>query len=155
MQKNRKMLKTIGRYLRFWQAVASCNLSVNMNIQDKPYQIIVALSALYTAIPFIAIAILSDQQSHQWGLIGVHLSALISMVFVLRRKLSKRWVDLFKEKLAIYKPNDKLALYELLERIREKNGLDLQDLNDWYWQEMTTYEFHKEQKRTISYHKFK
>ncbi|EDA9786466.1 hypothetical protein OFM93_32920, partial [Escherichia coli] len=62
---------------------------------------------------------------------------------------------LFEEKLAIYKPNDKLALSELHESIREKNGLDLQDLQDWYWKEKMTYAYHKEHKTTISYQKFK
>ncbi|MCY5701564.1 hypothetical protein OV517_20170 [Salmonella enterica subsp. enterica serovar 1,4,[5],12:i:-] len=82
-------------------------------------------------------------------------SAFITMVFVLRRKMGKRWLDLFEEKLAIYKPNDKLALSELHESIREKNGLDLQDLQDWYWKEKMTYAYHKEHKTTISYQKFK
>ncbi|MBK4464283.1 hypothetical protein JJQ22_24400, partial [Enterobacter cloacae] len=109
----------------------------------------------YTAIPVVTIVILSGQQSHKLELIAVHFSTIITMVFVLRRKMGKRWLDLFEEKLAIYKPNDKLALSELHESIREKNGLDLQDLQDWYWKEKMTYEYHKERKTTISYQKFK
>ncbi|HBT6152426.1 TPA: hypothetical protein MCD16_005977, partial [Klebsiella pneumoniae] len=124
-------------------------------IREKPYQLMVALIALYTAIPVVTIVILSGQQSHKLELIAVHFSTIITMVFVLRRKMGKRWLDLFEEKLAIYKPNDKLALSELHESIREKNGLDLQDLQDWYWKEKMTYEYHKERKTTISYQKFK
>ncbi|PJO95482.1 hypothetical protein CVB87_23950, partial [Salmonella enterica subsp. enterica serovar Enteritidis] len=51
--------KSIGRYLRIWQAVASSSLPTNMVIQEKPYQLMVALIALYTAIPVITIVILS------------------------------------------------------------------------------------------------
>ncbi|ENZ7120257.1 hypothetical protein ACG75L_004178, partial [Salmonella enterica subsp. enterica serovar Kentucky] len=147
--------KSIGRYLRFWQAVASSGLPMNMVIREKPYQLMVALIALYTAIPVVTIVILSGQQSHKLELIAVHFITFITMVFVLRRKMGKRWLDLFEEKLAIYKPNDKLALSELHESIREKNGLDLQDLQDWYWKEKMTYAYHKEHKTTISYQKFK
>nr|WP_272487469.1 hypothetical protein [Escherichia coli]WBR56100.1 hypothetical protein CPHELBEB_00128 [Escherichia coli] len=99
---------------------------MNMVIREKPYQLMVALIALYTAIPVVTIVILSGQQSHKLELIAVHFITFITMVFVLRRKMGKRWLDLFEEKLAIYKPNDKLALSELHESIREKNGLDLQ-----------------------------
>lgn len=155
MHKNGKRFKSIGRYLRFWQAVASSGLPMNMAIRDKPYQLMVALISLYTAIPVVTIVILSGQQSHKLELIAVHFSTFITMVFVLRRKMGKRWLDLFEEKLAIYKPNDKLALSELHESIREKNGLGLQDLQDWYWKEKMTYEYHKEHKTTISYQKFK
>lgn len=155
MHKNGKRFKSIGRYLRFWQAVASSGLPMNMLIREKPYQLIVALIALYTAIPVVTIVILSGQQSHKLELIAAHFSTFITMVFVLRRKMGKRWLDLFEEKLAIYKPNDKLALSELQESIREKNGLDLQDLQDWYWKEKMTYAYHKEHKTTISYQKFK
>ena len=155
MHKNGKRFKAIGRYLRFWQAVASSGLPMNMVIREKPYQIIVALIALYTAMPVVAIAILSGQQSHNLELISVLFGVLITMVFFLRRKMRKRWLDLFQEKLAIYKPNDQLALDELHESIREKNGLDLQDLQDWYWKEKMTYEFLKEHKTTISYQQSK
>ncbi|MCP3458039.1 hypothetical protein NLN44_23350, partial [Escherichia coli] len=144
-----------GSPLRFWQAVASSGLPMNMVIREKPYQLMVALIALYTAIPVVTIVILSGQQSHKLELIAVHFITFITMVFVLRRKMGKRWLDLFEEKLAIYKPNDKLALSELHESIREKNGLDLQDLQDWYWKEKMTYAYHKEHKTTISYQKFK
>ncbi|HGF6165923.1 hypothetical protein ACTVHI_24325, partial [Escherichia coli] len=98
--------------LRFWQAVASSGLPMNMVIREKPYQLMVALIALYTAIPVVTIVILSGQQSHKLELIAVHFITFITMVFVLRRKMGKRWLDLFEEKLAIYKPNDKLALRE-------------------------------------------
>ena len=96
-----------------------------MVIREKPYQLMVALIALYTAIPVVTIVILSGQQSHKLELIAVHFITFITMVFVLRRKMGKRWLDLFEEKLAIYKPNDKLALSELHESIREKNGARL------------------------------
>ncbi len=120
--------------------------TMNMVIREKPYQLMVALIALYTAIPVVTIVILSGQQSHKLELIAVHFITFITMVFVLRRKMGKRWLDLFEEKLAIYKPNDKLALSEL-HSIREKNGLDLQDLQDWYWKEKMTYAYHKEHKQ--------
>ncbi len=93
----------------------------------------VALIALYTAIPVVTIVILSGQQSHKLELIAVHF-IFITMVFVLRRKMGNvGWIYL-KKKLAIYKPKIN-SLSELHESIREKNGLDLQDLQDWYWKE--------------------
>lgn len=155
MHKNGKRFKSIGRYLSFWQAVASSGLPMNMVMREKPYQLMVALIALYTAIPVVTIVILYGQQSHKLGLIAVHFSTFITMVFVLRCKMGKSWLDLFEEKLANYKPNDKLALSELHESIREKNGLDLRDLQDWYCKEKMTYAYHKEHKTTISYQKSK
>ncbi|EJU2095520.1 hypothetical protein N4I42_004515, partial [Escherichia coli] len=98
MHKNGKRFKSIGRYLRFWQAVASSGLPINMVIREKPYQLMVALIALYTAIPVVTIVILSGQQSHKLELIAVHFITFITMVFVLRRKMGKRWLDLFEEK---------------------------------------------------------
>ncbi|WP_244956342.1 WbuC family cupin fold metalloprotein, partial [Enterobacter kobei] len=55
MHKNGKRFKSIGRYLRFWQAVASSGLPMDMVIREKPYQLMVALIALYTAIPVVTI----------------------------------------------------------------------------------------------------
>lgn len=97
MHKNGKRFKSIGRYLRFWQAVASSGLPMNLLIREKPYQLMVALIALYTAIPVVTIVILSGQQSHKLELIAVHFSTFITMVFVLRRKMGNvGWIYLKK-----------------------------------------------------------
>lgn len=155
MDTNKKKLKSIGRFLYFWQAVASSNLPAYMVSGDKPYQLIVALSSLYTAIAIIAMGIISEQQTHLWVLTATPFILNLTMILFFRRKLGEQWVDLFNKKLAAYKPNDKLALDSLHEKINEKGGLDLMDLKDWYWKEKMTYEFHKKKPCTISYQKTK